>query len=106
MAADGSAFLNVLTGCPVGWGHEPRLGPRILGAAVETRFWPLYEVVDGRYRLTYEPEQPLPVEEWLAPQKRFAHLLRPENRALVEHIQRQVDEDWAALRARCAVPAA
>ena len=101
-AADGSAFLNVLTGCPVGWGHEPRLGPRILSAAVETRFWPLYEVVDGRYRLTYEPEKPLPIEEWLASQKRFAHLLRPENRALVEHIQRQVDEDWGALRARCA----
>ena len=24
--ADGPAFLNVLTDCPVGWGHEPRLG--------------------------------------------------------------------------------
>ena len=23
--ADGPAFLNVLTDCPVGWGHEPRI---------------------------------------------------------------------------------
>ena len=46
-AADGPAFLNVLTDCPVGWGHEPRLS-RTLNAAVDSLFWPLYEVVDGR----------------------------------------------------------
>ena len=55
-AADGPAFLNVLTNCPLGWGHEPRIGISSLDAAVESCFWPLYEVVDGRYRLTYEPE--------------------------------------------------
>ena len=65
-AADGPAFLNVLTDCPVGWGHEARLGPRILSAAVESRFWPLYEVVEGEYRLTYEPEHPVPIADWLA----------------------------------------
>jgi pyruvate ferredoxin oxidoreductase beta subunit len=101
VAVDGPSFINVLTDCPVGWGHESRLGPRILDAAVESRFWPLYEVVDGGYRLTYEPEKPVPVEEWLAHQKRFAHLLRPENRPLVEQIQDRVDEDWAGLVARC-----
>jgi pyruvate ferredoxin oxidoreductase beta subunit len=101
VSADGPSFLNVLTDCPVGWGHEPRFGPRILDAAVESRFWPLYEVVDGGYRLTYEPQKPAPVEDWLAHQKRFAHLLRPENRALVEQIQHRVDEDWQALAARC-----
>ena len=69
----------MLTNCPLGWGHEPRLAHAILDAAVESCFWPLYEVVDGRYRLTYEPEEVLPVEEWLRPQTRFAHLLRPEN---------------------------
>jgi pyruvate ferredoxin oxidoreductase beta subunit len=101
VAVDGPSFVNVLTDCPVGWGHEPRLGPRILDAAVESRFWPLYEVIDGSYRLTHEPQRPVPVEAWLADQKRFAHLLRPENRLLVEDIQRRVEEDWAALVARC-----
>jgi pyruvate ferredoxin oxidoreductase beta subunit len=100
-AADGPAFLNVLTDCPLGWGHEPRLSQRVLTAAVESRFWPLYEVADGRYRLTYRPERPVSVDEWLAPQKRFAHLLRPENRGLVDAIQARVDADWDALLARC-----
>ena len=101
-AARGPAFLNVLTDCPVGWGHEPRLGNHVLDAAVETMFWPLYEVVDGEYRLTYRPERQLPIEHWLGLQARFAHLLRAENRPLVDRIQTQVDDDWADLVARCA----
>ena len=101
-AADGPSFLNVLTDCPVGWGHEPRIGNRVLDLAVETAFWPLYEVVEGSYRLTYEPGRQLPVEHWLGLQSRFAHLLRPESRPVVERIQAQVDADWADLAAHCA----
>jgi pyruvate ferredoxin oxidoreductase beta subunit len=101
-ASGGAAFLNVLTDCPVGWGHEPRMGTKLLDAAVETHFWPLYEVADGKYRLTYEPARQLPVERWLEGQTRFAHLLRPENAGLIGQIQAEVDAGWADLLARCA----
>src|SRR5215831_5933217 len=47
VAADGPAFLNVLTNCPLGWGHESSVGLDVLNVAVECLFWPLYEVVDG-----------------------------------------------------------
>jgi pyruvate ferredoxin oxidoreductase beta subunit len=100
-ACDGPAFLNVLTDCPLGWGHEPPLLPRVLRAAVDSCFWPLYEVVDGRYRLTYTPKQIVPVGEWLRLQQRFAHLLGPEARPLVDEIQARVDADWTSLLARC-----
>lgn len=46
--------------------------------------------VDGTYRLTYEPDEIVPIEEWLRPLARFAHLLRPENAHIVREIQRQV----------------
>jgi pyruvate ferredoxin oxidoreductase beta subunit len=104
--ADGPAFLNVLTNCPVGWGHEPRLAPQILNAAVDSCFWPLYEVVDGRYRLTYRPRRIVPVEDWLRPQKRFAHLFRPGGEQLLAEIQRRVDAEWETLLARCDADAA
>jgi pyruvate ferredoxin oxidoreductase beta subunit len=99
-AADGPAFLNVLSDCPLGWGHEARLGPQIGRLAVETRFWPLYEVVDGTYRLTHEVPKPKPVEDWLRPQTRFRHLFREENAELLREVQRRVDADWDALLAR------
>lgn len=37
--------------------------------AVETCYWPLYEVVDGKYKITYKPAKKLPIEEFLKPQK-------------------------------------
>lgn len=100
-STDGPTFLNVLSTCQLGWGHEPRLAVRIALLAVETRFWPLYEVVDGRYRLTEVPFRPRPIEEWLRPQARFRHLFEPENRKRIDEIQSQVDEEWEALLARC-----
>ena len=99
--ADGPAFLNVLTDCPVGWGHEPRESLSIMRAAVDTCLWPLFEVVDGSYTLTYVPQEKLPIEAWLAPQKRFAHLLRPEGRETIASIQESIDAEWTALQARC-----
>jgi pyruvate ferredoxin oxidoreductase beta subunit len=101
VAAEGSTFLNVLTNCPLGWGHEPRIALDVLNTAVDCLFWPLYEVVDGEYHLTYRPEHTVPVEDWLRLQQRFAHLLREENAGIVDQIQQQVEADWAALLDRC-----
>jgi pyruvate ferredoxin oxidoreductase beta subunit len=101
VAAEGPTFINVLTDCPLGWGHEPRLSPQVLDAAVDSHYWPLYEVVDGGYRLTYRPRKVVDVEEWLRPQQRFAHLLRPENRGLVDEIRSQIERDWVTLVERC-----
>jgi pyruvate ferredoxin oxidoreductase beta subunit len=101
-SVEGPAFLNVLTDCPVGWGHEPRLMPKVLNAAVDCLFWPLYEVVDGRYALSYEPDHPIPVADWLGLQARFSHLLQPEQAPVLERIQAQVEADWDDLYGRCA----
>jgi pyruvate ferredoxin oxidoreductase beta subunit len=99
--AGGPAFLNVLTNCPVGWGHEPRDAIAILNAAIDSCYWPLYEVVEGEYRLTYEPAQRLPIVDFLRPQKRFSHLFREGSDEVLDEIQAQVDEEWEALKARC-----
>ncbi len=95
--ADGPAFLNVLTNCPVGWGHEPRQAIDVLNAAVDSCYWPLYEVVEGRYRITYTPEKIRPLADWLRPQARFAHLLRPEAASHLAEVERRVAADWEEL---------
>ena len=98
---DGPAFLNVLADCPLGWGHEPKVSAAIVNGAVESCIWPLYEVDEGRWRLSYRPAEPLPVAEWLGTQKRFAHLFKPEADGFLDEIQRRVDADWEALLERC-----
>lgn len=97
----GPAFLNVLSTCQLFWGHEPRLAVAIARLAVETRFWPLFEVVLGRYRLTERPLEPQPLEAWLRPQARFRHLFLPGNRRWLAELRHQVDDEWERLIARC-----
>jgi pyruvate ferredoxin oxidoreductase beta subunit len=58
---------------------------------VETCFWPVYEIINGQYRINYKPKQKLPVQEYLLKQGRFKHLFESRNAALLEEIQATVD---------------
>lgn len=98
---EGFKFIDVLSPCRLGWPHEPELTMEISRLAVETCIWPLYEVVEGKYRLTYKPKEKKPVSEWLKLQGRFRHLLLPENSSLLEEIQKEVDRRWENLLKKC-----
>ncbi len=98
VSMDGATFINVLSPCPRGWRTDTSETVNIARLAVETCFWPLYEVEDGRWRINYIPRQKLPITEYLKPQGRFAHLFRPENAQLLEEIQKEVDAKWELLQ--------
>jgi pyruvate ferredoxin oxidoreductase beta subunit len=97
----GPAFLNVLSSCNRGWRHETYETLEITQLAVDTCYWPLFEVENGVWRLTYKPKEKLPVEEWLKRQGRFRHLFRPENRHLIDELQAEVDRRWEWLLFLC-----
>lgn len=97
----GPAFINVLSTCQLGWRHEPRDTVNIARLAVETCFWPLYEIVEGHYRLTHEPVEKRPIKAWLKTQGRFKHLFKNGNEHLLKEIQQNVDKDWNRLLERC-----
>ncbi len=94
---EGPTFLNVLAPCPRGWGYPTDMLMQINKLAVETCYWPLYEVVDGVYHITYKPAKKLPVEEFLKPQKRFKHMFKPGNEWMIEEFQKEVDSRWQEL---------
>mgnify|MGYP004516239779 FL=1 len=94
---EGPAFLNVLSPCPRGWGYPTDMLMHINKLAVETCYWPLYEVVDGKYKINYKPAKKLPIEEFLRPQKRFKHLFKPGNEWMIEAFQKEVDARWQEL---------
>jgi len=100
--ADGPSFINVLSSCDRGWRHDPADTIKITQLAVDTCYWPLYEVENGKWKLNYKPKEKKPVIEWLATQGRFKHLLRPENAAIVRRLQEKIDQDWEFLLKRCA----
>ena len=96
---EGPAFLNVLAPCPRGWGYPTDMLMQINKLAVETCYWPLYEVVNGKYKVNYKPAKKLPIEEFLKPQKRFKHMFKPGNEWMIEEFQKEVDNRWQELLA-------
>lgn len=97
----GPAFLNILSPCPRGWGYETSDMMQICKLAVDTCYWPMFEVVDGTWTLTYEPKKKLPIEDFLRPQRRFKHLFKPGNEYLIEEFQKEVDKNWKELLVKC-----
>ena len=99
--SNGPAFMNVISSCNRGWRHGTDETIEVTQLAVDTCYWPLYEVEDGEWHLSYEPREKLPVEKWLQRQGRFRHLFKPQNRHLIEEMQAEVDRRWEALLERC-----
>jgi pyruvate ferredoxin oxidoreductase beta subunit len=97
-AADGSAFINALAPCPRGWRYDAKDTIELCRLAVDTCFWPLYEVENGKTRVTYKPREKKPVAEFLKVQGRFRHLFQG-NEDVLEDIQKEVDKRWEYLLA-------
>lgn len=101
MSISGPKFMNVLQPCQLGWEYPSSDTVEIGKLAVETCIWPLYEVENGVWRLSYKPKEKKPLVEWLKLQGRFRHLFKPENKELLEELQAEVDQRWQELLKKC-----
>ena len=106
VAVDGPAFLNVYAPCNRGWRIETADLVEDSRLAVESCYWPLFEVEYGQWNVTYKPRKKLPVREWLQFEGRFKHLFVDGNEQVVEEIQAEVDRRWERLLARSAAESA
>ena len=97
----GAAFLNIMAPCPRGWKYDAPDIIEICKLGVETCYWPLFEVVEGKWILNYEPKKKLPLEDFLRKQGRFKHLFKPGNEHLIEAFQAETDRRWEELLTRC-----
>lgn len=100
-AVKGPAFLNVFSPCPQNWKFHSSLGVEISKLAVNSNFWPLYEVENGVWKLNYKPANPVPIENFLKLQKRFKHLFEKGNEKIIETIQEHIDDQWKRLKFQC-----
>lgn len=98
VAVEGPAFMVILAPCPRGWRTESELTIEIAKSSVLTRYWPLYEVENGKYKITKKVAKKRPVEEYLKYQGKFRHLFRPKHQEkLIQEIQDYIDKKWQEL---------
>jgi len=105
---NGPAFLHVFAPCPRGWRSDPSKSIELSRLAVEACVFPLWEAVNGEYRLSapskvmaLAPQKKKPVKEYLQAQGRFRHLFTPKYEKIVDEIQQHTDRKWQQLLRKC-----
>ncbi|MFH1791969.1 MAG: pyruvate ferredoxin oxidoreductase, partial [Candidatus Omnitrophota bacterium] len=96
-SVEGPAFLNVLAVCHRGWRAREDGAVSVAKLAVDTGFWPLFEVENGTWKFTFKPKERKPVVEFLKTQGRFKHLFKEENKPILDEVQKDVDKEWERL---------
>ena len=74
MGIRGARYIHILVPCPLGWGTASHDTIRMARLAKETGIFPVFEAEHGEVKSVLAIRRPLPVEEYLRPQKRYAHL--------------------------------
>ena len=94
MGVRGARYIHILVPCPLGWGHASQDTIRIARLAKETGLFPVFEAAHGEVTSVSRIRRQRPVEEYLRPQKRFAHLFGdPPKRAVIARLQALADRN-------------
>jgi pyruvate ferredoxin oxidoreductase beta subunit len=104
----GARYVHILVPCPLGWGHPADQTIRMARLAHETGLFPVFEAEHGEVTAATPLRRQLPVEEYLRPQYRFAHLFRdPPQTEVIARIQALADRNirrYGMLSAGSAAP--
>ncbi|HLF30907.1 MAG TPA: thiamine pyrophosphate-dependent enzyme [Xanthomonadales bacterium] len=94
MSMHGARYLHVLVPCPLGWGSASHDTIRLARLACETGIFPVFEAERGEVTAVSPIRHRMPVEEYLRPQKRFAHLFgTPGHPEMLAQIQANADRN-------------
>jgi len=93
----GPKFINILAPCNRGWRSKTDDAIQLSRLAVQTCYWPLFEIENGITKVTFKPKEKKPLVDFLKPQGRFKHLFAPENEWLLKQAQEEVDKYWERL---------
>jgi len=93
-AINGPSYLHILSVCPTGSRCPTELTIKIGRLAVQTGIFPLYEVENGKHKLSLDLLELRPVTDCLKLQGRFRHL----SEDVINEIQQRVTEDYAKLK--------
>ncbi len=103
----GTAYVKALSACPLNWNDVPSTERKVIEAAVNCCYFPLYEVEKGKTTLNYDPEKQnkkIPVIDWLSMMGRTKHLKKDIYADIVKELQTEVDTRFNRLKEKAANP--
>jgi len=70
----GAKYVHIHVPCPLGWGYPTSETIKIARLAIQCGLFPLFEAENGKLVGSTMIDDPVPVEDYLRVQRRFAHL--------------------------------
>lgn len=94
MSVRGARYIHILVPCPLGWGHGSGLTVQMARMAQQTGIFPVFEAEYGEVTGVSKIRRKIPVEQYLKPQKRFAHLFgKNADLTVIARIQAMADRN-------------
>ncbi|MBQ2936639.1 MAG: pyruvate synthase [Lachnospiraceae bacterium] len=97
----GTAYVKAISACPLNWNDKPATERKVIEAAVNCCYFPLYEVEQGKTMLSYDPEKmgkKIPVLDWLSMMGRTKHLQKEQYKDVVDRLQQETDRRFYELK--------
>lgn len=97
----GTAYVKAISACPLNWNDKPATERKVIEAAVNCCYFPLYEVEQGKTMLSYDPEKTgkkIPVLDWFSMMGRTKHLQKEQYRDVVDRLQQETDRRFYELK--------
>ncbi len=94
MSMRGARYIHIFVPCPLGWGSASQDTIKLARLAKETGLFPVFEAEYGEVTNVSKIRQKQPVEEYLRPQRRFAHLFGKKPQVeLIARFQAMADQN-------------
>ena len=94
MSLHGARYLHIRVPCPLGWGSASCDTLKLARLARETGIFPVFEAEHGEVTQVTKIRHRVPVDDYLRPQKRFAHLFGAQGHTeMLAHIQADADRN-------------
>ena len=102
MRDQGVRYIHVLAPCPPGWGYDTAKTIEIGKLAVKSGFWPLFEIINGKFEISkpskplLDPENRKPITEYISPQRRYRKIKEDG----IGELNKYIDSVWKIIHDR------
>jgi pyruvate ferredoxin oxidoreductase alpha subunit len=99
---EGLTYGKVLSFCPLNWSTTDDAAESILQVAIDSCFFPIYEVERGITNITYDPEllgRRRKVSDWLGQMGKTKHLMAEGNEQRLTAIEEEAERRWRRIKA-------
>jgi len=99
---EGMTYGKILSFCPLNWTTKDDAAESVLQVAIDSCFFPVYEVERGKTNITYDPEmlgRRRKITDWLGQMGKTKHLVADGNEEGLAAIEEEIERRWRRIKA-------